>query len=355
MKDKYYGLQILRALAAWIVVLHHVVQTFYTFEVDNKIWHFFGRYGTIGVDAFFVLSGFIMYYSLNRSTKTGVKFFFDRLLRIFPAYWAATLLLLLSHELFPSGSYNTQYTGESLLQSLLLIPSENPSGHGTYPFLYVGWTLVYEMFFYTVLSAALLLDRKRAIGLALITLTLLPLVLELLDYMPLGSSNFFLYEFNIGLVIAFGFERFVAHFKPSWKLAMLVAGLAFQVAVLYVGGWNHPTKLLVASTCVVMFLLAEPFFKIQSAGIRLLVHLGNLSYSTYLLHPVLLGWFKLTYKSAASPYVEAVLFTSFVVLLYLLSYWSYQLIEVSPHINTFKKYVVRKLSAPQPVPTLASK
>jgi peptidoglycan/LPS O-acetylase OafA/YrhL len=57
------SIQILRALAAWLVVGHHYMQLFYNHTLDGIAPHLFRDFGAIGVDLFFVISGFVIYGS----------------------------------------------------------------------------------------------------------------------------------------------------------------------------------------------------------------------------------------------------------------------------------------------------
>jgi len=84
MKERYYSLQILRAVAAWIVFYHHYMQLFYDFKYTSIIGKFFSIYGSFGVDIFFVLSGFVMYFSAINSSVNAPSFFIKRFFRVVP-------------------------------------------------------------------------------------------------------------------------------------------------------------------------------------------------------------------------------------------------------------------------------
>jgi len=91
---KITSLQILRGGAAWLVVYHHYMQMFYNFESESKLGHLIGWKGNVGVDIFFVLSGFVMYLCATRPYTNGWEFFIKRLFRVLPAYWFYTFILL---------------------------------------------------------------------------------------------------------------------------------------------------------------------------------------------------------------------------------------------------------------------
>lgn len=95
VSSHFHSLQILRGIAAWMVVYHHVMQFYFSFHADSAIGHFFAKYGNFGVDIFFVLSGFVMYFSARNKNQSGVEFLVNRAFRVMPVYWfytAATML-----------------------------------------------------------------------------------------------------------------------------------------------------------------------------------------------------------------------------------------------------------------------
>ena len=84
------SLQYLRAVAALLVVFHHVRNP--GNGLFNPISHW--NFGQAGVDMFFLISGYIM-YAVARQERP-VRFLQRRIVRIVPLYWIATLFLLFS-------------------------------------------------------------------------------------------------------------------------------------------------------------------------------------------------------------------------------------------------------------------
>lgn len=154
-KRQYASLQILRAVAAWMVVYNHYMYMFFNFQSETVFGYFFSPYGSFGVDIFFVLSGFVMYNSTRNTKITGRSFFAQRVFRIVPAYWLYTLLMVVFLKLLPTDFSYTSYNARSLLLSILFYPNHNPSGMGEFPLNTVGWTLNFEMIFYLFLAVSL--------------------------------------------------------------------------------------------------------------------------------------------------------------------------------------------------------
>jgi peptidoglycan/LPS O-acetylase OafA/YrhL len=102
MNNEIKPLTGLRGLAALIVVLYHFLEqdTYFQSVVPSLI-----KRGYLGVDVFFVLSGFVMALSYGRCFKDRVTvsdytlFMVKRLARIFPLYLFITLIFQLKYEL----------------------------------------------------------------------------------------------------------------------------------------------------------------------------------------------------------------------------------------------------------------
>jgi len=108
------SLQMARGIAALAVTLFHTSGMFadprYGFE--RPFWWLTER-GDLGVDFFFVLSGFIIMLAhradVGRPREVG-NYAFKRAVRIYPMYWLFTLLIVVG-AVATSGSVNSQYIG----------------------------------------------------------------------------------------------------------------------------------------------------------------------------------------------------------------------------------------------------
>lgn len=147
-----FSIQSLRALAALAVVVVHAADGAAA-NSGNRHFGEVASIGAAGVDVFFVISGFIMYVTACSRPITPQRFLLDRFSRIVPLYWVATFLLMAVLVVGKAPIPDIRY----LLASLALVPVD------PLPYLGVGWTLVYEMFFYALLAAALIW-RPRHLG-----------------------------------------------------------------------------------------------------------------------------------------------------------------------------------------------
>jgi exopolysaccharide production protein ExoZ len=149
------GLQALRGAAALMVLLHHLVQEENLQMAQRLLPHGLGV-GWVGVDLFFVLSGYIIVTTTMNSKRGGraaAAFLSGRIFRVFPAYWFATSLQLLLIAAFGAGLSGEG--GSNLVSSLLLLPQGD-----TQPIVAAGWTLVHEMLFYVIVGFLLTLPKQ---------------------------------------------------------------------------------------------------------------------------------------------------------------------------------------------------
>ena len=111
-------------------------------------------YGYLGVDLFFVISGFIIHLTTRARERDWRLFLTRRIARVVPLYWLCTLAIAALTVLLQRGLPDAGH----LLRSLLfLVWTEGP---GRTPLVYLGWSLEYEMFFYFLAAAALAVSAR---------------------------------------------------------------------------------------------------------------------------------------------------------------------------------------------------
>lgn len=185
LKNNYFeSLQFLRALAATLVCIEHILYEIFVSFRNNPdampSWVTPGLPFVSGVDIFFVLSGFLMVYTTQTMVGGSKKsswavFLKKRIIRIVPLYWFYTSLMIAVLLIAPQLFGKAQADFWHFVQSYLFIPHERPAG-GIRPVLSLGWTLNYEMFFYMVFAAFMFLSQKwmlRAMSFIFITLAAL--------------------------------------------------------------------------------------------------------------------------------------------------------------------------------------
>ena len=290
-KPQIHSLQVFRGLAALAVAAHHAVLSTEAFigKVPDVLAKVLGM-GYLGVDFFFVLSGFIIMYAHmgDEGALSAVRrYSFKRLVRVFPAYLPISIALIALYAWLPgfSASADRSY---SLLSSLLLIPADGP------PALSVAWTLVHELMFYAVFLLYFLGKRWLVVGLlAWVVLIVASQQLHVLDSWlryPLSVLNI---EFMLGVLSAWVVRAWALRvwLSNGWRLLAVSGILVGCIGLILIRNESTPYARLVFAFGLAL-LIAGFAIREQSAALRwpsLLLMMGNASYSIYLVHNPLLS------------------------------------------------------------------
>lgn len=292
----WVAIQILRGIAAFAVVLHHIphyiasrsLTTAYTLES-----------GAAGVDVFFVISGFVMHAATAGRRPQALDFFVRRLARILPIYWLISTALFLATIAIPSAFGSFKTTPIVWLQSLLFIPVFDGRGF-IRPLISQGWTLHFELTFYLMLTISLLLAKRHQTLLAALMVLSLSTIVSATTASTLHSwLQLFApitLEFCAGVMIGHLFCSSRAMAVMRTMRALPIAGLALSLASLYffkdgvsaelgyprVMGWGMGAVLLVIGA-----LFMEPVWRRLAFPVDYLKKLGDASYSLYLIHGLL--------------------------------------------------------------------
>ncbi|WP_242137503.1 MULTISPECIES: acyltransferase [unclassified Sphingomonas] len=299
------NIQALRAIAALFVVFNH-----WSFRYGGWLEDL-GSLGAVGVDIFFVISGFVMIHATSARTVSPQRFAASRIIRVVPLYWTLTIGLVLCAALVPSMFRATTTELAPLAKSLFFVPYVPGRGHVA-PLLYPGWTLNYEMFFYAVFSLSLLLRRifwQRAAILAVLgVLAVLGDVVRSTGALPALYTSSLLLEFGYGIILGICTEQGV-HLIPSrraaWALALLGLFLLMAMRPFFYGNLRGYVLGPCALLTVASALALERHGVVVRSRLWLLI--GAASYAVYLAHPMLsLAVFKIFASfHSASPLLVA--------------------------------------------------
>jgi exopolysaccharide production protein ExoZ len=267
----------------------------------------FNVIGFVGVDIFFVISGFIIWEITGRTSGlNGASFFLlKRLGRVYLGYWP----WLLGQSIVISMVLPVDMLGAALrakhdvLQSVLLLPSDNP-------ILGLSWTLIDELMFYVVIGCSLAFSRAVALSVILIWgLT----TLFTNTYSPPGGDlevfTPFVIEFCMGVLLSEVYRRF-GPFRIRYCLLYLLASSIITGIAVFKGyqldGESLVRVLTIGPLSIGCLALA---LAMESAGWRagtMLVGLGDASYSLYLCHvPLILASKVYLSQADISPDVKA--------------------------------------------------
>lgn len=156
---RYISLQIGRGLAALLVVLHHTVGRANVAGFGPGLGSGFG-FGFLGVDFFFVLSGFIIAYTLSKPNLGVGDFLWRRALRLLPVFWLVFVVSGLAVWIKPSLlGHPVHYSTVELIKAALLVRQDISDGRSNPPIIGVAWTLHHEVLFYALAALWLWLPR----------------------------------------------------------------------------------------------------------------------------------------------------------------------------------------------------
>jgi hypothetical protein len=295
---RFLALDALRGIAALAVVCFHVQGAF---DRAPQPWmpaplHALFHAGHYGVDIFFVLSGFVIAYSIRDDAWTMsylARFALKRSLRLDPPYWVAigleVGLISLGLAIMPSLSTAVPTRGQILAH---LVYGQEVLGYRE--IMPNFWTLCYEVQFYITLVTMLVLGetlahqygpRSRRAFLAL--------VFGIMFLASLGVHNGWLPGAPRGVALGMWSEFFVGALA-WWTVAgtvgwpLLVA--AWLANVLLAQRPDAPMEIgimVVVSTLCIVSATAPRLDRVF--GWRPIQFLGAISYSLYLYHPSI-GW-----------------------------------------------------------------
>lgn len=276
-KPKLGSLELGRGLAALAVVAHHagVASDAFT-SSSQKHGHWFEA-GALGVDFFFVLSGFIIFHVHRvdpRSFAAARNFFWKRLRRIYTPYLPVTLALIAAYLMFPGISQVNRDWG--WFTSLTLMPSRSP------PALAVAWTLVFEMIFYIFFLTFFFTRHFWWLVSAWVGATISISFFNMANVTSFPPFNVIFHplilEFVAGMIMAMLFSRL----PPSLWALPTFAGLALAIVFFMYPGAHRIFFGLALAPLVLGLALMESHFGYLLPAPALL--LGASSYAIYLVH-----------------------------------------------------------------------
>lgn len=298
------AVQALRGIAALIVALAHIRHNlnFGEFRLGDMLL----QNGAVAVDLFFVLSGMIMVFSSDRLLARGqtfpaVTFAFNRACRIVPLYWIASFTNALLG--FGLSVFTEPSIYRPLIKSMLFLPqSATGAPQFGYATLFVGWTLNYEVLFYLLFAAALAFGRAKwvvlagAFALLLVGLPTLsgqtPVLDPYVDYgLPVPylnlAANPIVWDFVVGVAVGLVLRKTTLPLTRPLSLAMCAAaGLLCAIQLLTSFRSGHGVLHSTLPLAALVLLVANHEMRFGARVPRLLVYLGDISFSLYLWHAV---------------------------------------------------------------------
>jgi exopolysaccharide production protein ExoZ len=289
-RSRFVTLEVGRALAASLVVLHHAgnIMAQPRFYGEHPFSGHLQNFN-VGIDFFFVLSGFIITWvhwrDIGDPSRLG-NYAAKRFLRIYPPYWGVMIPLAILYLSVPTAGISSQRDPLNIVLSIFLLPAASQ------PVLGVAWTLVHEVFFYGVFAGVIAAGR---LGLAIFPMW----ALAILAVDRLGEStfplSFFASPFNLDFIMGVCAAALLKSRRIPLPAVLFVAGIASFLALMlfapHIQDDSLVSRLAFGGSAFFALLGLVALELRQPVRLpRAFVFFGAASYSVYLVHPIVLSF-----------------------------------------------------------------
>lgn len=284
----------LRLFAAVTVVVFHATSLlqmpFLWHGLEDSLWFF------DGVSMFFVMSGMFVFISAERTyaaTGRWWEYFRNRYLRIAPAIYAYTLVMLIVLPMIGAAPWEKIFTLDILQWlafSLVLVPGYDAEaflGFGTGIINGSVWTIPSEVSFYLAVPVLFLLARrigfKRMMLISVPIALVAPIVTHLASPMIGNLLHHTFLEYFSCFLLGMFWSRYWAQAPKHWSL--FVASIGLYIAALYLPS-KSVSDLLDPLIIAVPLSYATVWFGYQGPMVlkRCTDKIGDLSFGAYLWH-----------------------------------------------------------------------
>jgi exopolysaccharide production protein ExoZ len=298
----FAGIQAMRGVAALSIACAHILVSRPHAVIDISTAKNVSSFLEAGVDVFFVISGFIIASTAAEigaaKGRTGAfSFALKRFARIYPLYWIVLIASVVSSYWIDLGE---PQHGTSLTFDLVTLNTRSNY------FVPVAWTLWFEVWFYAAMTLAVFLAPNHVMKVAIASVC----ALGLLDAAPVPQL---LGVFSSPLTLEFGFGIIVAALI-QYGLRRGIGACLFVGAVAFAAGtwlniYGQPVSEAVramtfgvgAAMCIYAIVASELRGAMFPPEMQ---YLGDISYSLYIWHVLILAWLKPV--AATSPWLYKV-------------------------------------------------
>ena len=289
-----------RGLAIIMVLLFHYFSRWTSLYPYQNKYDFFG-YGKFGVQFFFMISGFVIFFTLQ-NTKSLAQFWFNRFVRLLPAMFFASTITYIFFSLFdtdfvfPASHYiknifvSLTFIQPDLLSSLTRYKIELDYISGSY------WSLWVEIQFYVLASLIYFFNQKKFYSYFFIISILIIISNFVLSHLYI--NNYFILKlralrsifnlanglpfFCLGAIFYIFYENNLKQVKNSFSEKIV---FLFFLSFLILTNYQDLKKLSLFLFFISLFLLMIYYpKKISFLNIKVLNSIGISSYFLYLIH-----------------------------------------------------------------------
>lgn len=239
------------------------------------------KYGFIGVEIFFLISGFVIFYSA--ANRTAGAFAYSRVKRLYPMFWFGVVLTSIVAILWAEDP-RMQVWSQQIVANLTMVP--NLLGYGYVDGVY--WTLFYELWFYSIVFLALFLGAGNKLDGFFIVWGLLIALNFFIPFYNEGPLSGYFCLFVSGAIIAMLRERLTL-LRIATLCLVFVSYYSFaEVRVDLVAdktGHTISFDIVILITLIgYLLLLSTASQRVASLNLPFATTLGALTYPVYLIH-----------------------------------------------------------------------
>lgn len=343
----------LRGICAWWVVFFHSLKLMED-AIPAPLARFLSN-GYLAVDLFFLLSGFVIFLSYHASLTKNFphsigKFYWNRFARIYPLHLlmlGGYLLLFCAYVfLSSSGTAPSRYNWTSFFQSLFLV---HMWVGGELTWNVPSWSISSEWFVYLFFPLMALALRKIRGGVAVHLFTIIACAVLLhLIYAASGIDSLgsrissmalirTMLEFLMGVLVG---SLYVNHKEFLGKIRVpALAGFVALCSLYVASDLPDHTMIPIAFALLIAYLSVTTSWITALLSRPTLVYLGEISYSTYMVHYLVYDLLKAGFVSDAGQVNPVYVWLSFLIVL-LLSVILHHLID-APSQRYFRRLSTR--------------
>lgn len=294
---RIYQIDLFRFIAAMAVVLFHFMFRGNEHELHKmsvvgfpEIGDYF-KYGYLGVDLFFIISGFVISLSI-RNFNLG-RFVKSRFLRLYPAYWFCVTMTSLIVLIWGGSMFSVNFYQYLVNMTMFngFVGVEHIDG--------VYWSLMEELKFYFIIAFYLILRRIKVFDLnvvivAWLLLSLLSVIIDfnshiILKVLRFAFTLFYSSYFIAGMIF---YKIYKEGVNYKYILGLLVClGISMHYAtgkiIVLETNFGSPFSPVIICTFVISFYIIMFLASTQKLNLinsPKLIKLGVLTYPLYLIH-----------------------------------------------------------------------
>ncbi|MDZ4148760.1 MAG: acyltransferase, partial [Flavobacteriaceae bacterium] len=267
-KRRITELDALRGIAAFAVLLYHFTFKFNDIFQTGYTSKFEFSYGHYGVQLFFIISGFVIFMTLEK-VQNAFEFVYKRFSRLYPTFWICMALTFFTVNAI-GPEYLKRGFGDFVFNITMM-----PDYLGFRSIDGAYWSLVPELFFYLLMVFVFLSKKVKRI--------------EIIGFFWLGLIliNYFYKLKGINLILNLYYGcYFLAgiNFYKIWKEdSKLINHIQILLSLLVIGIINDAETFIVSTLFFIIFYLFV-FEKLRFIAVKPLIYLGEISYALYLIH-----------------------------------------------------------------------